>query len=57
MSEHDDDAEYFTIVFEGDIRKFDLNPFKTKTPFGIPVVVGLGDAFARIDELEEQLNK
>lgn len=43
---------YFTLVFRGDIRKFAGNPHKTDTPFGRPVVVGVGNAFDAFDELE-----
>lgn len=54
MSDKRDDG-YFTLVFKGDIRAFKGNPFKAETPFGIPVAVGVGDAFDRIAELEAKL--
>jgi hypothetical protein len=43
------DYNYFTLVFEGDIRRFDMNPLATETPWGVPCSVSVGDA---IDELE-----
>jgi hypothetical protein len=46
----------FTMVFEGNLRDFKGNPFKTETPFGIPVVVGLGDAFEECEKLREELS-
>jgi len=45
----------FTLVFEGDIRAFDRNPFKTETPFGTPSAAGIGDAFETGDSLLEAL--
>jgi hypothetical protein len=39
----------FTLVFEGDLRKFPGNFFKVDTPFGKPVAAGLGNAFDEID--------
>lgn len=50
------DQRYFTAVFECNITKFAGNPLKTETPFGVPVAVGIGDAFdklAHIEEIEE----
>jgi hypothetical protein len=47
----------FTLVFEGDIRNFNGNPFKTETPFGIPLAAGHGDALAKIDDLERRLEE
>ena len=40
----------FTLVFEGDIRAFKRNPFKTETPFGVPSAVSASDALAEIEE-------
>ncbi len=42
-------AEAFTLVFKGDIRKLNLNPFTTETPFGVPYCVRLGDAVEELD--------
>lgn len=50
-----DKRKYFTLVFEGDIREFKLNPLTTETPFGIAIVAGVGNAFEELDELREQL--
>jgi hypothetical protein len=46
-------TERFTIVFEGDIRKFAGNPLKTETPFGIPYTVAVGDIIEQFNELQE----
>ena len=43
----------FTLVFEGDITRFRSNPLQTETPFGRPVAMGIGDAFAETDALRE----
>lgn len=51
------DRKYFTLVFEGDIGKFKLNPLNTETPFGRPVAAGRGDAFEECDKLREQLER
>lgn len=48
--------EYFTLVFKGSLREFEKNPLKTKTPFGIPWAAGVGDAFAQIDRLLEEID-
>lgn len=50
------DKTHFTLVFEGDLSSFEKSPLKTETPFGIPVAAGFGDAFAKINELEESLD-
>lgn len=42
----------FTLVFEGDIRKFKQNPLTTETPWGIPYAVALGDALEELDKLK-----
>jgi hypothetical protein len=49
------DKQYFTLVFEGDIRAYKGNPLKTETPFGVPVAVGVGNAFDQIESLEDQI--
>ncbi|MBR1230183.1 hypothetical protein JQ600_35400 [Bradyrhizobium sp. AUGA SZCCT0176] len=49
-------TERFTLVFEGNLRDFKGNPFKTDTPFGIPIIVGLGDAFEECEKLREELS-
>jgi hypothetical protein len=46
------EKQYFTLVFEGDIQKFKGNPLTTDTVFGVPVAVGIGNAFDQIEELE-----
>ncbi len=47
--------ERFTLVFVGNLRKFQGNPLRTETPFGIPIVCGIGDAFEEADGLRAQL--
>lgn len=49
--------EAFTLVFEGDLRKFKMNPLTTETPWGIPYAVSLGEALADADELREELER
>jgi hypothetical protein len=44
--------EHFTLVFKGDIGKFEKNPMNTETPFGKPVAAGRGDAFEEHDRTE-----
>lgn len=45
----------FTLVFPGDLRQFKGNPFKTETPFGVPVSAGVRDALDERSELLEAL--
>lgn len=45
-------AKAFTLVFDGDIRRFKQNPLTTETPWGIPYAVALGDALEELDELK-----
>ncbi len=47
------DYEFFTVVFKGDLRKLNKNPFKiTDTPFGKPIACGHGDTFTEIESLK-----
>lgn len=50
------DYARFTLVFEGDIGKFEQNPMLTDTPFGRPIAAGRGDAFEEADDLREQVS-
>ena len=50
-----DKTKYFTLVFEGDIRKFKANPLRTETPFGVPFACGVGNAFEELDAANEKL--
>jgi hypothetical protein len=43
-------TETFTLVFEGDLRSFGGNPYKTDTPFGRPIASCIGNAFDEIDD-------
>lgn len=45
----EDLTKAFTLVFEGDIRKFNMNPLTTETPWGIPYAVSMGDALEQLD--------
>jgi hypothetical protein len=47
-------CEFFTLVFQGDIRKMP-NPLTTKTPFGTPIIAGIGNAFEELDAANERL--
>lgn len=47
------DREYFTLVFEGDLTKFQGNPLKIETPFGVAFAAGLGNAFDKLENIEE----
>lgn len=49
-------AKAFTLVFEGDIRKFKMNPLTTETPWGTPYAVSLGDALEELDQLKDASN-
>ena len=51
------DKTHFTLVFEGDIGKFERNPLRTETPFGVPIVAGRGNAFEEVDRITEIVNK
>lgn len=44
----------FTLVFEGDIRRFKQNPLTTETPWGVPYAVSMGDALEQLDELKTE---
>lgn len=47
-----------TMVFELEKSLFkSMNPLNTKTPWGIPYAVALGDALEAADDLREQLEK
>lgn len=46
-------TEYFTIVFEGDIRQIKGNPHKVESAFGKVVASGMGNAFDVIENMHE----
>lgn len=52
-----DDHKYFTVVFQGNLAHFKGNPLTTVTPFGTPIACGYGDAFARVDVLEDRIQE
>lgn len=43
----------FTVVFEGDIAKFEGNPLRVNTPFGKPFAIGMGNALDQIEGIHE----
>jgi hypothetical protein len=45
----------FTMVFEGDIRKFKDNPFRTDTPWGRPIGVSMGDMMSENEKLMDEI--
>ncbi len=47
--------KYVTMVFECNLKTVAGNPFKIETPYGIPISVGLGDAFTERDDLEDEI--
>lgn len=49
---HAINREHFTLVFKGDIGKFEKNPMNTETPFGKPKAAGRGDSFEEHDRME-----
>lgn len=46
----------FTLVFDGDLRKFKGPIFQTDTPFGRARGASTGDSFAQHDEAEQVAN-
>lgn len=48
-----EETAFFTVVFEGDIRKLAGNPLRYTTSFGPVVAAGVGNAFAEIDRLSD----
>lgn len=48
-----DDAKYFTLVFAGDITKIKGNPMKIETIYGVPVASGMGNAFDKLEKIDE----
>lgn len=42
--------DHFTVVFEGNLRDIPSNPFMTRTPFGLPRHIGVGNAFEGFDD-------
>ena len=51
MNNHD--REYFTLVFKGDITKIQGNPMKIETIYGMPVASGVGNAFEKLNKIDE----
>lgn len=45
----------YTVVFRGEIRDLDKNPFHIVSPFGDVVACGVGNEFSHADDLEEQI--
>lgn len=53
LPEHD----CFTVLFRGDLRNYEGNPFEAETPFGHPACVGVGDAMQRVDDAVEETSR
>jgi len=49
--------EYFTLVFKGDIRKFDRNPLKIETIFGVPWSASRTNALDDVEKLHEEIER
>ena len=47
----------FTLVFEGDVRDINVNPFKVQTPYGFPIAVSASDALTESDDLQRRLDR
>ncbi len=47
----------FTLVFDGDLKNFEGNPFQTDTPFGRPYAIAIGDALEEKDKLEQRIKE
>lgn len=50
-----DERTRFTVVFEGDIRKFRKNPLHFVTEFGPPCAIAAGHGLDRLDAAVEGL--
>lgn len=48
---------WFTVVFEGDLLAIKENPHRIVSAFGKPMTIGFGDAFVRLDNAEDRLDK
>jgi hypothetical protein len=51
------DSDHFTVVFAGDLRKLDKNPFKITSEFGEAVSVAHGNALDELDEYRDEAIK
>lgn len=47
----------FTLVFDGELKDFNLNPFMTETQFGKPRAAAIGDALKEKDDLEDRVKE
>ena len=52
-----ENTQFYTVVFEGDVRKIVDNLFKVVSPFGKVATIGVGDAFEERDALEERVRE
>ena len=48
------DREYFTVVFMGDLRSLEGNPFWYTSEFGVPISIAVGHALEELDELKTE---
>lgn len=44
-----DAPKSFTLVFEGNIRQFKVNPLTTETPFGTAIIASVGNAMEELN--------
>jgi hypothetical protein len=47
------DEEYFTVVFMGNLKKLEGNPFWYESDFGVPISIAAGHALDELDELKD----
>jgi hypothetical protein len=47
------DEEYFTVVFMGNVKKLEGNPFWFESDFGVPISIAAGHALEELDELRD----
>lgn len=50
-------TEYFTVVFMGDLRSLEGNPYWYRSEFGVPISITTGHALEENDELRELLDR
>jgi hypothetical protein len=48
-------SEYFTVVFMGDLRSLEGNPYWYRSEFGVPISIATGHALEDNDELRDLL--
>ena len=56
LAADDDRKTRFTLIFKGDIRDLKFNPLFEQTVFGECCGMGVGDAFAENERLQEEID-